>query len=132
MTQAVKPSDRTRRRTARLAARKLSQTGAPVPRARRAKPSEEPGAFGRPTRATVAARIYLRDWLGDGRLRQADALMMASWLLAGAVQEARAFLDPTSLTMALAAIGTVPAAASGDDLVAKVESILLGVAECEL
>ncbi len=57
---------------------------------------------------------------------------MASLLLAAGVQEARAFLDPTSLTMALAALGTVPTAVKGDKLDAKAESILMGVSGCEL
>lgn len=35
---------------------------------------------------------------------------MTSLLLTAAVGEARAFLGPTSLTMALAAIGTIPEA----------------------
>ena len=132
MTQARKSIDRERPSTAHPAARKPPRTGARAPRTRRAEPQDEPGAFGRPTRATVAARTDLRDWLADGTLNRVDALMMTSRLLTAAVQEARAFLDPTSLTMALAAIGTVPAAVTGEDLVARVESILMGVTECEL
>lgn len=132
MTQAIKSTTRKHRRTAAPVTRKSSRSSVPVPRTRRAKAHKEPGAFGRPTRATVAARTDLRDWLADGGLHQMDALMMASRLLAAAVGEARAFLDPTALTMALAAIGTVPIAVTGEDLVAKVDSILMGVAECDL
>lgn len=123
MTLATKTIEPKRRRTGCPATRKPSQAGGPVLRTRRAMPQGEPGAFGRPTWATSAARADLRDWLAAGGLRQVDALMMTSRLLAAAVQEARAILDPTSLTMALAAIGTVPAAVTGEDLVAQVESI---------
>ncbi len=132
MTQATKSTTRKSQRTARRATRTPSRASTSASRARRAEPQDEPGAFGRPTRATVAARTELRDWFSDGTLHRVDALKMTSLLLTAAVQEARAFLGPTSLTMALAAIGTVPEAVTGDDLDAKVESILMGVAECEL
>lgn len=132
MTQVTKPITRKPQRTARSATRTPSRASASVPCARWVKPQDEPGAFGRPTQATVAAHTELRDWLADGTLHRVDALKMTSLLLTAAVQEARAFLGPTSLTMALAAIGTVPEAVTGDDLDAKVESILMGVAECQL
>lgn len=130
MTNATKPITRKPQRTARPATPKPSQRGAPVPRTRRAK--SQPGAFGRPARATVAARNDLRDWFTDAPLHRMDAMRMASQLLAAAVQEARAFLDPAGITMALAAIGTVPEMVTGDDLVGKAESILMGVSACEL
>ncbi|GJE57740.1 hypothetical protein [Methylobacterium thuringiense] len=132
MTQATKPITRKSQGAARPATGKSSRTGAPLPRARRAEPHKETGAFGRPIRATVAARTDLRRWLTDGTVHRVDGLMMATQLLAAAVQEARAFLDPTSLTMALAAIGTVPETVTGEKLVGRVESILMGVSECEL
>lgn len=116
MTQATKSITRKAQRTARSATRTPPQAGAPAPRTRRSKPQEEPGAFGRPTRATVTARTDLRDWLTGGGLDRMDALRMTSLLLTAAVQEARAFLGPPSLTMALAAIGTVPEAVTGEDL----------------
>lgn len=132
MTQATKSITRKLRRTVHPATRTPARASASAPRPRRAKPQDEPGAFGRPSRATVAARSELRDWLAAGSLHRVDALEMTSLLLTAAVQEARAFLGPTSLTMALAAIGTVPEAVTGDDLDAKVASILMGVAECQL
>lgn len=132
MTQATKSLTRKSQRSSRPATSKPSRANASAPRARRAKPQDEPGAFGRPTRATVAARTELRDWLAEGPLHRVDALKMTSLLLSAAVQEARAFLGPPSLTMALAVIGTVPEKVTGEDLEAKVESILMGVAECQL
>jgi len=132
MTSAYKPIVRKRQRTARSVTSKASRTSFSAHRSRKAHSPEETGAFGRPSRAIVASRTDLRGWLADGTRQRVDALMMASLLLAAAVREARAFLDPTSLTMALAAIGTVPEGMTGENLVAKVESILMGVFESDL
>ncbi|MCF4124996.1 hypothetical protein [Methylobacterium sp. SyP6R] len=132
MTKAPRRIARKRQQIANPATSKAPCTSVPARRTRKTHPPEGPGAFGRPTRATVAARADLRGWLADGTLQRVDALMMASLLLAAAVREARAFLDPMSLTMALAAIGTVPERVTGENLDAKVQSILMGVAESEL
>lgn len=132
MSKAIESVTRKSQRTARPAKSKPSRASASNSRSHRVEPRAETGPFGRPSRATVMTRTDLRNWLKDGMIERVDAMMMASHLLATAVQEMRAFLDPVPLAMALAAIGTVPEVIDGEDLVAKVESMLMGVAVCEM
>ncbi|MEG9500437.1 MAG: hypothetical protein MIN69_00955 [Methylorubrum extorquens] len=94
---------------------------------RRVKPRRRQDPIAPPTPAVVAARTELREWLAGGRLRRADPLMVTSKLLAVAVREARTFLDPSALTMALVAIGMTPETMSEDDLITCIENLLIDV-----
>lgn len=93
----------------------------------RVKPRRRQDPIAPPTHAVVAARTELREWLAGGRLRRADPLMVSSKLVAVAVREARTFLDPSALTMALVAIGMTPETMSEDDLITCIENLLIDV-----
>lgn len=104
----------------------------PKPKARargtlRIKPCRRQDPIAPPTPAVVAARTELREWLAGGRLRRADPLVVTSKLLAVAVREARTFLDPGALTMALVAIGMTPETMSEDDLITCIGNLLIDV-----
>lgn len=127
MTRSVKNFPGKNSRISHSADDKKLKPKAPAHGTRRVKRRRGQNPLAPPTPAVVAARIELQEWLAGSRLRRADPLMVTSKLLAVAVREARTFLDPSALTMALVAIGMTPETMSEDDLITCIENLLIDV-----
>lgn len=127
MTRSVKNFSGKNPRIPHSTDNKKLKSKAPARGTRRVKRRHSQNPLAPPTPAVVSARIELQEWLAGGRLRRADPLMVTSKLLAVAVREARTFLDPGALTMALVAIGMTPETMSEDDLITCIGNLLIDV-----
>lgn len=125
MARLTQKSSQKNPRTARPTTSKDSK-GKPHARGvRRTKAPRRQDPIAPPTPAIIAARSELQEWVAGSWLRRADPLMVTSKLLAVAIREARTFLEPEALTMALAGIGMTPETMDEDDLITCIESLLI-------